>query len=138
MDWNWAQNSTYTVTQGWKPECGFLHYGWEGYSEALILYVLALGSPTYALPPGTYSAWNSTYQWETIYGRDVLYAGPLFIHQFSHAWLDLRKLSLSRQLHAVTVNSSDYFENTRSAAFIQREYAIRNPHGFQGLQRKRC
>ena len=35
--------------QGWKPESGFLHYGWEGYSEAILLYVLALGSPTHPL-----------------------------------------------------------------------------------------
>lgn len=128
MDWRWAQNGSYTVTQGWKPECGFLHYGWEGYSEALILYILGLGSPTHSLPPGSYAAWNSTYQWETIYGKNVLYAGPLFIHQFSHAWIDFRGLRdrFMREKH------SDYFENSRAAAFIQREYAIRNPHGYRG------
>jgi len=49
MDWRWAQNGRETVCQGWKPEFGFLHYGWEGYSEATILYVLGLASPTYAL-----------------------------------------------------------------------------------------
>ena len=42
IDWRWAQEGAMTIRQGWKPECGFLHYGWEGYSEAIVLYVLAL------------------------------------------------------------------------------------------------
>src|ERR1700722_3025365 len=33
MDWLWALGGAATVRQGWKPESGFLHYGWEGYSE---------------------------------------------------------------------------------------------------------
>ena len=47
VDWRWAQNNTPSLAQGWLPEFGFLHYGWEGYNEALILYILALGSPTH-------------------------------------------------------------------------------------------
>jgi hypothetical protein len=128
IDWPWSQNSGVTVTQGWKPECGFLHYGWEGYSEALILYILALGSPSHALAPGSWPAWNATYQWETIYGRDVLYAGPLFIHQFSHAWVDFRGI----RDRFMREKRSDYFENSRTAAYIHREYAIRNPGGYKG------
>ena len=42
-DWQWAQNGGLTVAHAWKPERGFLKYRWEGYSEALILYVLGLG-----------------------------------------------------------------------------------------------
>ena len=49
-DWNWAQNGGVTVTHGWKPERGFLRYRWEGYCEAMILYLLGLGSPTHPLP----------------------------------------------------------------------------------------
>jgi hypothetical protein len=128
IDWRWAQNSGATVTQGWKPECGFLHYGWEGYSEGLILYTLGLGSPSYALDPGSYKAWNRTYQWETIYGRDVLYAGPLFIHQFTHAWVDFRGI----RDRFMREKRSDYFENSRTAAYIHREYAIHNPGGYKG------
>jgi hypothetical protein len=128
MDWMWAQNGSKTVMQGWKPECGFLHYGWEGYSEALILYVLGMGSPTYPLTGGSYPAWTSTYQWENLYGHDHLYAGPLFIHQFSHAWVDFKGL----RDPFMREKRSDYFENTRKAAWIQREYALRNPHEFRG------
>ena len=128
VDWQWAQTSTGTASHGWKPECGFLHYGWEGYSEGIILYVLGLGSPTHPLLQSGYHAWTATYQWENLYGYDVLYAGPLFVHQFSHAWIDFRGL----RDRFMREKKSDYFENSRQATYIQREYACRNPDEFEG------
>ncbi|MGH7319423.1 MAG: glucoamylase family protein, partial [Candidatus Rokuibacteriota bacterium] len=73
-DWRWAQNGGPTVTHGWRPERGFIRYRWEGYNEALLLYVLGLGSPTHPLPSASYAAWTSTYAWKKIYGHDLLYA----------------------------------------------------------------
>ena len=128
VDWQWAQTSTGTATHGWKPECGFLHYGWEGYSEGIILYVLGLGSPTYPFAQRDYTAWTATYQWENLYGYDFLYAGPLFIHQFSHAWIDFRGL----RDEFMREKRCDYFENSRRATYVQREYALRNPGEFEG------
>src|SRR5678815_2588145 len=86
-DWQWAQDGGATVTHGWKPESGFLKYRWEGYDEALLLYTLELGSPTHPLPESSYAAWTSTYRWESCYGYEYLYAGPLFTHQLSHVCL---------------------------------------------------
>ncbi|EQD79148.1 hypothetical protein B1A_01889, partial [mine drainage metagenome] len=102
IDWRWAQDDGDTIRQGWKPECGFLHYGWEGYSEAILLYVLAMGSPTHPIVGDCYQAWAATYQWENLYDRDYLYAGPLFVHHFSHAWIDLRGIrdSFMREKHS--------------------------------------
>lgn len=128
VDWRWAQYKGATVAQGWKPECGFLHYGWEGYSEAILLYALGLGSPTHPLSAESFEAWTVTYQWENLYGYDFLYAGPLFIHQFSHAWIDFRGI----RDRFMREKRSDYFENSRRATYVQREYAIRNPHSFVG------
>jgi hypothetical protein len=128
VDWSWAQINKFTLSQGWKPECGFLHYGWEGYNEAAILYVLALASPTHPLPASSYSAWTATYQWESLYGHQFLYAGPLFIHQFSHAWIDFRGM----RDEFMREKGIDYFENSRRATYVQREYAIHNPHEFEG------
>lgn len=62
VDWHWAQNGGVTVTHGWTQEREFLPYRWEGYNEGLLLYVLGLGSPTYALPEESYLAWTSTYR----------------------------------------------------------------------------
>ena len=127
-DWNWACNGGTTVTHGWKPGRGFLAHRWRGYDEALLLYVLALGAPTHAIPAGCYDAWASTYQWRTIFDTSYLHAGPLFIHQLSHVWLDFRGIrdAFMRE------HDSDYFENSRRATVVQQQYAIRNPRGFQG------
>lgn len=125
-DWQWAQDGGRTLCQGWKPESHFLPYRWQGYDEAMFLYVLGLGSPTFPLPPESYVAWTSTYQWRRIYGYDLLYAGPLFTHQISHLWLDLRGLRDA----FMRGKGSDYFENSRRAAYVQQRYAIENRLGF--------
>ncbi|ABQ28760.1 MULTISPECIES: glucoamylase family protein [Acidiphilium] len=131
VDWRWAQNGTLGLSQGWKPECGFLHYGWEGYNEAALLYVLGLGSPTFPLTPAGYVTWQLTYQWENLLDRDVLYSGPLFTHLFSHAWIDFRGI----RDEFMREKASDYFENTKSAIAVHREYAERNPYGFEAYGR---
>jgi len=128
VDWRWAQNGQETVAHGWKPECGFLHYGWEGYNEAALLYVLGLASRTHPLTRGSFAAWTTTYQWENIYGHDLLYSGPLFVHQFSHAWIDFRGI----RDRFMREKRCDYFENSRRAVQVQREYARRNPNDYEG------
>ena len=128
VEWPWMQNGESAVWQGWKPETGYLHYGWEGYSEAMLLYILGMASPTHPLADTSYEKWTSTYQWENLYGHDFLYAGPLFIHQFSQVWLDLKDL----QDHFMREKRCDYFENSRRAVQIQQQYALRNPHEFEG------
>ena len=125
-DWRWAQHGGATLSHGYKPRRGFLPYRWQGYDEALLLYVLALGSPTYPLPDESYRAWLSSYAWKTIYGYEFVYAGPLFIHQLSHVWIDFRGI----QDDYMRARGIDYFENSRRATFVQREYAIRNPREF--------
>jgi len=130
-DWQWAQDGGATVTHGWKPESGFLKYRWEGYDEALLLYLLGLGSPTYPLPEDSYAVWASTYQWERSYGQEYLYAGPLFTHQLSHIWIDFRGI----QDAFMRGKGIDYFENSRRATYAQQQYAIENPLKFEGYSR---
>ena len=127
-DWNWARDGGPTLTHGWKPETGFLPHRYEGYDEGLLLYLLGLGSPTHPLPPESYAAYCATYQWKEIYGRELLYSGPLFTHQLSHLWVDFRGIrdAFMRE------RRSDYFENSRQATFVQQEYAVRNPLQFEG------
>ena len=127
-DWQWAQNEGRTICHGWKPETGFLPFHWEGYDEALLLYVLALGSPTHPVSRDAYHAWCSTYEWKRCYDIDYLYSGPLFVHQLSHIWLDLRGI----QDAFMRDKGIDYFENSRRAAQVQQRYAIDNPRGFNG------
>ncbi|MDQ5857572.1 MAG: hypothetical protein M3542_04745 [Acidobacteriota bacterium] len=128
VDWAWALNGGLALGHGWTPEGGFLPYRWEGYNEALILYALALGSPTHPLPVESYAAWTATYAWRKVYGIEYLYGGPLFLHQLSHVWIDFRGIrdEFMRQ------KGIDYFENSRRATLVQQRYAEHNPRGFRG------
>jgi hypothetical protein len=127
VDWTWACNASGMIGHGWTPERGRLRWAWDrGYSEALILHVLALGSPTFPISAETYGRWTSTFERKTLYGFDCLYAGPMFIHQLSHVWLDFRGIRDERN-RAV---GFDYFENSRRATLVQRQYAVENPNGF--------
>jgi hypothetical protein len=127
IDWGWASNGAGIVGHGWTPEGGRLPFSWDrGLSEALILYVLALGSPTFPISADGYRDWISTFERKTVYGIDYLYAGPMFIHQLSQVWLDLRGIRDDRNRSA----GFDYFENSRRATLVQRQYGIENPRGF--------
>lgn len=127
-DWRWAQDGEATVSHGWRPETGFLRYRWQGYNEALILYVLGLGSPTHPLPQKSYQAWTATYRWKKLYGHEYLHGAPLFMHQLSHVWIDFRGIQDAfMRAHAI-----DYFENSRRATYVNQQYAIRNPKNFRG------
>ena len=125
-DWNWARNGGATLTHGWRPESGFIPHRWQGYDEGLLLYILGLGSPTHPLPAESFAAYCASYEWRNIFGRELLYSGPLFTHQLSHLWIDFRDLR-DAFMHE---HGSDYFKNSRQATFVQQEYAERNPREF--------
>jgi hypothetical protein len=127
-DWNWAQNGGPTVTLGWKSRGGFLRFRWQGYNEGLLIYLLGLGSPTHPLPVESYRQWTATYQSRKVYDQEYLYAGPLFTHQFPHVWVDFRGI----QDKYMRAKRSDYFDNSRRATHVHRQYAIANPGHFSG------
>jgi hypothetical protein len=128
VEWDYACDGGSTVTHGWTPEAGFLRYRWEGYNEGLLLYALAAGSPTHPVRGSSFMAATSSYKWKKIYGIEYLYAGPLFIHQLPHLWIDFRTINdaFMRDM------GSDYFVNSQRATAIQQRYAIRNPGRFEG------
>lgn len=128
VDWAWALNGGATLSQGWRPKRGFLRYRYVGYDESLLLYVLALGSPTHPIPAESFAAVTDNYKWKRIYDYEYLYAGPLFIHQYPQIWLDLRDV----QDDFMREKGIDYFENSRRATYVQQQYAIRNPKQYNG------
>jgi len=129
-DWAWAANGGHTLTHGWKPEKGFLHYRWRGYSEAMLMYLLALGSPTHPLPRKSWAAFASGpgFRWRRIYSEEFLYSGPLFVHQLSHVWVDFRGIRDA----FMRSKKCDYFENSRRATYAHQRYAIHNPRKLRG------
>jgi hypothetical protein len=127
-DWQWASVRSPTVGHGWKPESGFLPYDWRGYNEALLLYILALGSPSHPVPPEAWDAWTAGYRWGEFHGQVHLGFGPLFGHQYSLVWLDLRGIQ-DATMHE---RGSDYFQNSRQAVLAQHAYAVANPDRWLG------
>lgn len=129
-DWRWMQPRAPAIAMGWRPEQGFLEYDWIGYNEAMIVILLALGSPTFAVEPAAWERWTSRYDatWGIAYGQIHLGFPPLFGHQYSHVWVDFRGIR-DRFMQA---RGLDYFENSRRATLAQRAYAIANPGGWTG------
>jgi NADPH:quinone reductase-like Zn-dependent oxidoreductase len=117
-----------TIIHGGTPENGFISYRYQGYDESLLMHVLALGSTTFALPPECYRAWQKTFDWRNQYKVEYVHAGPLFIHQLSHCWLDFRGIADEY----MQTKQLDYFENSRRAMRVQRSYAEENPQRFRG------
>ena len=128
VDWTWSTTGRPGIMLGWTPEKESEGESWHGYNEAMILYILALGSPTHTVAPEVWDSWTSTYVWATYYGQEFISFGPLFGHQFSHCWIDFRGIR-DRYMRTKGI---DYFENSRRATYSQRSYGAENPLGYKG------
>ena len=130
MDWRWSQARAPLVALGWNPESGHLPYDWVAYSEAMLVYIMALGSPTHALGPESWTAWSAGLprQWGTEQGREFVRFAPLFGHQYSHIWIDFRGI----RDEFMRGKGIDYFENSRRATLAQHAYALQNPMAWKG------
>ena len=130
VDWTWAQPRPPAVALAWTPEEGFASLDWNGYNEAMLVYLLALGSPTHPVDEQAWTQWTSTYDkfWGTLYDQTYLSFAPLFGHQYTHVWVDFRGIQDSYMRE----HGLDYFENSRRATYAQRRYAIANPKQWQG------
>jgi hypothetical protein len=125
-DWQWFRNYSPAILMEWFPNTGFGNSQWRGYNEAMMLYVLALGSPTHPAPVSCWTAWTSGYKWQTHYDYSYVNFPPLFGHQYSHCWIDFRGL----QDEYMRKKGIDYFENSRRATLAQRAYCMANPGNF--------
>ena len=135
VDWQWARDGGVAVNMGWRPDPapnqnarGFNISSWRGYDEGMILYILALGSPTHPIDPAAWTEWTKTYRWDRFEGYEFVQFAPLFGHQYSHIWIDFRGV----QDAYMRGHGIDYFENSRRATLSQRAYAIANPGGWRG------
>jgi hypothetical protein len=127
VEWSWMQPRPPLISMSWYPERGFGDHDYRGYNEAMLLYVLALGSPTHPIDPAAWDAYTSTYKWADFYGQPHVNFEPLFGHQYSHVWIDFRGI----QDRYTREKGIDYFENSRRATYAQRAYAAANPNGWR-------
>jgi hypothetical protein len=128
VDWTWSADGRPGMLLGWTPDQGADHNSWHGYNEAMIMYILALGSPTHPVEPRVWDYWTSTYIWARYYGEEFVSFGPLFGHQYSHCWIDYRGI---RDAY-MKEKGIDYFENSRRATYSQKGYGAEDPLGFRG------
>ena len=129
VDWKWFSDGNPLVQGGWTPENGFDYNYYRGFSEAIGLYILALGSPTYALGPATWKRFTQPFDkdWGEFQGQTYLAGSPAFWHQYAQSWIDFRDI----QDEYLRGKGIDYFTNGQRAALAQREYAIHNPQQWK-------
>lgn len=126
VDFPWMlDGAPHLLSHGWRPESGFIKHRWADYSESALLYLLGLGSTTQPLPPEAWYAWRR--DWVEYGGYKYLSArAPLFIHQYSHAWVDFRGRREARAPHV------NYFENSVTATRAHRQFCLDLAKQFPG------
>ncbi|GIV31766.1 MAG: hypothetical protein KatS3mg030_068 [Saprospiraceae bacterium] len=128
VEWDWMLKPNGRMSMGWHPETGFIENDWHGYNEAMILLIMALGSPTHPIPAESWQKWCETYVWDEFQGFENVQFDPLFGHQYSHIWIDFRGI----QDDYMRSKGIDYFENSRRATLSNRAYCLANPMGWNG------
>lgn len=128
VDWQSMVNNPGRISMGWTPESGYIEYDWRGYDEAMILLILAIGSPTHPVDASLWQTYMSTARWGEYYGQQHVGFAPLFGHQYSHIFIDFRGI----RDPFMAAHGIDWFENSRRAVLAQRAYAIDNPMAWRG------
>jgi exo beta-1,2-glucooligosaccharide sophorohydrolase (non-reducing end) len=137
VEWDWYRRSPDgdALYWHWSPQWSWLlHHPIHGFNEAMIVYLLAIASPAHGVPASLYySGWanpgneghyanGNTYGGVKLpVGNDA--GGSLFFTQFSYMGFDP---------HALTDRFTNYFENNRAIALINRAYCIENPGHHKG------
>jgi hypothetical protein len=121
VEWDWEEARPPAISMGWTPEQGFHTYDWRGYNEAMIVVILALGSPTHPVEPAAWAEYHKTDKWGTFEGQSHFLFAPLFGHQYSQIWIDFRGIQDAN----IGAHGIDYFENSRRASLAQHAYGTR-------------
>lgn len=119
VDWQWMTNGGTFLSMGWTPEEGFLPFSWDHFSEGILMYIMAMGSPTHPLPA---SCWNLRRTWGKYGPHQLIACPPLFTHQFPQVFLDLRGLS---------DRFADYFQNSVQATLANRRFCLEGRASFK-------
>lgn len=132
VDWAFMRRSDQLLAMAWDPVTGHAPSAWIGYNEAMALYLLGLGAENDPLPPASWTAWTSGYQWRTHFGHSYVWTptGSLFTHQYSHCWVDF--LGINDAFLRTSGGNIDYFENSRRATLAQQAYALTRPFANYG------
>jgi hypothetical protein len=152
VEWEWyrERSSSDFIYWHWSPEWGFeMHHPLIGFNETMIVYLLAIASPTHGVPAAMYysgwagqseraheyrAGWSGSIDGE-LYRNGHSYfgikldvgvgsGGPLFFTHYSYLGMD------PHALH--DRYTASFFENNRNLARINEAYCIANPKRFSG------
>lgn len=151
VEWSWYRQrpDSDVLYWHWSPDHGFhINHPLIGWNETMIVYLLAIASPTHAVPAKLYhTGWAGTSEdlvryrqsWgrtsagsrytngNTFYGIrldvGVGNGADLFFTHFSYMGFDPR---------GIRDRYTNYFENNRAIARINHAYCVENPRGFVG------
>lgn len=132
VEWDWySRNDSGVLYWHWSP-----NYNWQmnlpirGFNEAMIVYILAIASPTHAVPA---SYWTTGWTAQNYYHGLIYYGyplatgptrgGPLFFAHYSFLGFDPRN---KKDFYA------NYFVRNRNHTLINRAWCIENPLGHVG------
>ena len=118
IDFRWMMNGNPALlNMHWKPEDGFSKNYWDHHCELEIMYLLGIGSNTSPMPLESWYAWKRpiiTYAGHTY----ISGAAPLFVHQYSQAWIDYRGRREKQAPH------TNWFQNSVEATLAHRQFCI--------------
>ena len=140
VEWDWYQRNPQSDALYWHWS---RDWNWEinhkltGFNEVMIVYLLAVASPTHSVAPGLYyTGWtdnaannpkNDFLDGHTYFGikLDVgtKEGNPLFFTHYSYMAFDP---------HGLRDKFVDYFQNNRNLALINRAWCIENPEKHKG------
>jgi hypothetical protein len=140
VEWDWYQRTPQSdaLYWHWSPQWNWeINHKLTGFNEVMIVYLLAVASPTHPVPPGLYyTGWtdnaadnpkNDFLDGHTYFGikLDVgtREGNPLFFAHYSYMAFDPRNI---RDRYV------DYFSNNRNLALINRAWCIDNPGKHKG------
>jgi len=151
VEWDWYRREPDTGALFWHWSANWgshINHRLTGWNETMIVYLLAIASPTHAVPAELYysgwagqsdvavkyrEAWSRTTEGDHYFNGNTYFGirldvgegrgGPLFFTHYSFLGFDP---------HALTDRYTNYFENNRNIARINLAYATENPGHHKG------
>lgn len=151
VEWDWYRRSPQedALYWHWSPEWAWhINHRITGFNEAMIIYLLAVASPTHGVPAELYYSgwanqgqagaeyrrgWSQTQEGEHYVNGHSYYGikldvgvgsgGPLFFTHYSYMGFDPG---------GIHDRFTDYFKNNRAMAEINLDYCSRNPGHYHG------
>ena len=124
VEWDWFVNPrSNNFYMGYNASTNKFAGEWDNYAEQLMMYFLGAGSPTHPIEKKVYDAF--TRRKGSYKSEEFIYSwfGSIFTYQFSHAFIDFKKI--------VDSQGVNWFENSVQATIANYNYCVDQSANFQ-------